>query len=134
MEQWPFLSSGWLKNEVVDCNVKKEKRVFNNSNNDFEKSIVVWEWDGWTKRRKERVCCLFTFTFTFHHLLGSFNKVGGNRSYTPKQKVGKKKKTRYSTSVKLSTVKKYLISVLSSTTLLFSYTNFKLAVPHRWLT
>ena len=26
MEQWPFLSSRWLKNEVVDCNVKKEKR------------------------------------------------------------------------------------------------------------
>ena len=45
MEQWPFLSSGWLKNEVVDCNVKKEKRVFNNSNNDFEKSVVAWEWD-----------------------------------------------------------------------------------------
>ena len=34
---------------------RKEKRVFNNSNksnNDFEKSFFVWEWewDGWTKR------------------------------------------------------------------------------------
>ena len=55
-----------------------------------------WEWDGWKKRRKERVCCLFTFTF--YHLLGSFSRVGGNQSSTTKQKVekgkGKKKKNK----------------------------------------
>ena len=58
--------------------------------------VWEWEWDGWTKRRKERFCCLFTFTFTFHHLLGSFSRVGGNQFSTTKQKVekGKKKKNK----------------------------------------
>ena len=42
-----------MKLETAIKRKRKEKRVFNNSNNDFEKSVVVWEWDGWTKRRKE---------------------------------------------------------------------------------
>ena len=68
----------------------------------------MWEWNGWTKRGKGRVCCLFTFTFTFHHLLGSFNKVGENRSSTPKQKVGKKKKNKILDFSKIEYRKKVL--------------------------
>ena len=89
--------------------------------------------DGQKGVKKGFVVCLHLHLH-FITCLEVSTKLVGTGLLLRNKKQEKKKKTRYSTSVKLSTVKKYLISVLSSTTLLFSYTNFKLAVPHRRLT